>query len=121
MQPFSVKANDLDIHGLKFGDGEEIVIALHGWLDNSASFAPMLTNVLSNQTWYCIDFAGHGLSSWRSPQAHYYFIDYVDDVYAFINALNIKKVHLVGHSMGAMVAGLFASCFSEYVRSVSFI
>ncbi|WP_409425942.1 alpha/beta fold hydrolase [Pseudoalteromonas sp. RW-H-Ap-1] len=121
MQPFSVKANDLDIHGLQFGNGEEVVIALHGWLDNSASFVPMLTDVPSNQTWYCIDFAGHGLSSWRSSQAHYYFIDYVDDVYALITALKLKRVHLVGHSMGAMVAGLFASCFNEYVKSVSFI
>ncbi|TMO99458.1 acetoin dehydrogenase dihydrolipoyllysine-residue acetyltransferase subunit [Pseudoalteromonas sp. S3260] len=121
MQPFSVKANDLDIHGIKFGDGEDVVIALHGWLDNCASFVPMLSRAAPSQTWYCIDFPGHGLSSWRSPQAHYYFIDYVDDVYALITALKLKKVHLVGHSMGAMVAGLFASCFSEYVKSVSFI
>lgn len=111
MQPFSVKANDLDIHGLKFGDGEEVVIALHGWLDNSASFAPMLTDVPSNQTWYCIDFAGHGLSSWRSPQAHYYFIDYVDDVYALITALKLKKVHLVGHSMGGDGRGFICELF----------
>ena len=45
----------------------------------------------------------------------------MDDVYALITALKLKKVHLVGHSMGAMVAGLFASCFNEYVKSVSFI
>lgn len=121
MQPFSVKANGLDIHGIKCGEGEDVVIALHGWLDNCASFVPMLSDANPSQTWYCIDFAGHGLSSWRSSQAHYYFIDYVDDVYALITALKLKKVHLVGHSMGAMVAGLFASCFSEYVKSVSFI
>jgi pimeloyl-ACP methyl ester carboxylesterase len=121
VQPFNIKTNNLNIHGLKAGSGDEVVIALHGWLDNSQSFAPMLSKVNPKQTWYCIDFAGHGLSSWRSDDAHYYFVDYIDDVYQFINALGVKKVHLVGHSMGAMVAGLFASCFSEYIKTVTFI
>jgi pimeloyl-ACP methyl ester carboxylesterase len=121
MQPFDIKINNLNLHGLKVGTGDEIVIALHGWLDNSASFTPMLAQAKPQQTWYCIDFAGHGLSSWRGDDAHYYFIDYIDDVFHFIQALGAQQVHLVGHSMGAMVAGLFASCFSEYVKSVTFI
>ncbi|WP_039037373.1 alpha/beta hydrolase [Pseudoalteromonas sp. ECSMB14103] len=121
MRPFNIKTRNLDIHGLKIGSGEEVVIALHGWLDNCKSFKPMLDGQKPEQTWYCIDFSGHGLTSWRSDDAHYYFVDYIDDVYQFIEAIGADKVHLVGHSMGAMVAGLFASCFSQMVKSVNFI
>ena len=121
LQPFEIKTQNLNIRGLKKGSSDEVVIALHGWLDNSNSFTPMLNKVNPAHTWYWIDFAGHGLSDWRSSDAHYYFVDYIDDVYQLIQSLGVKKVHLVGHSMGAMVAGLFASCFSEYVLSVSFI
>jgi pimeloyl-ACP methyl ester carboxylesterase len=121
VEPINIKTEHLDLHGLKFGTGEEVVIALHGWLDNCHSFYPMLNSRLVSQTWYCIDLVGHGKSSWRSNDAHYYFVDYIDDLYQLIKALKCKKVHLVGHSMGAMIAGLFASCFSEYVKSVCFI
>ena len=121
MRPFNIQTRNLDIHGLKIGSGEEVVIALHGWLDNCKSFKPMLDGQKPEQTWYCIDFSGHGLTSWRSDDAHYYFVDYIDDVYQFIEAIGADKVHLVGHSMGAMVAGLFASCFSQMVKSVNFI
>jgi pimeloyl-ACP methyl ester carboxylesterase len=121
VRPFNIQTRNLDIHGLKIGSGEEVVIALHGWLDNCNSFKPMLDGQKPEQTWYCIDFSGHGLTSWRSDDAHYYFVDYIDDVYQFIEAIGADKVHLVGHSMGAMVAGLFASCFSQMVKSVNFI
>jgi len=121
VQPFSFQTGTQAMHGLTFGHGEEVVIALHGWLDNAHSYIPMLQNAQLNQRWYCLDFPGHGLSDWRSSDAHYYFIDYIDDVYKFIESLDVTKVHLVGHSMGAMVAGVFASCFPEKVASVNFV
>lgn len=121
MHPFSVQSGELTLHGLTFGQGEEVVIGLHGWLDNCHSFLPMLENNVLSATWYCIDFPGHGKSDWRSTDAHYYFIDYIDDIYNLIDKLGVDKVHLVGHSMGAMAAGLFASCFAEKVKSVTMI
>ena len=121
MHPFSVQSGELTLHGLTFGHGEEVVIGLHGWLDNCHSFLPMLEKSTLSATWYCIDFPGHGKSDWRSADAHYYFIDYIDDIYNLIDELKVKKIHLVGHSMGAMVAGLFASCFADKVKSVTMI
>lgn len=121
MHPFSVQSGELTLHGLTFGQGNEVVIGLHGWLDNCHSFLPMLEKSMLSATWYCIDFPGHGKSDWRGADAHYYFIDYIDDIYNLIDQLGVDKVHLVGHSMGAMAAGLFASCFGEKVKSVTMI
>lgn len=121
LQPFLIQSGTLALHGLTFGEGDEIVIGLHGWLDNCHSFIPMLKNTQLEGKWYCLDFPGHGHSDWRSGDAHYYFVDYIDDIYNFITKITDKKVHLVGHSMGAMAAGLFASCFAEKVKSVTMI
>jgi len=121
VQSFSIQSGELALHGLTFGSAKEVVIALHGWLDNCHSFLPMLDGAQLNATWYCVDFPGHGKSDWRSADAHYYFADYIDDVYNLVCQLGVDKVHLVGHSMGAMVAGLFASCFPQKVHSVTMI
>ena len=48
MQPFSFQTGTQAMHGLTFGHGEEVVIALHGWLDNAHSYIPMLQNVQLN-------------------------------------------------------------------------
>ena len=93
------------------------ILALHGWQDNSNSFLPLMEQ-LCEHNWYAIDFPGHGKSSWRNEQAHYYFVDYVDDVFNVIKQIETEKVLIVGHSMGAMVANLFAACFPERVLGV---
>ncbi|WP_404344002.1 alpha/beta fold hydrolase [Pseudoalteromonas mariniglutinosa] len=121
MQSFSVQTGRITMHGITFGTGDEVVVALHGWLDNCHSFLPMLEGAKLQQTWYCIDLPGHGLSTWRSADAHYYFIDYIDDLYNLLEQLGHQQVHLVGHSMGAMIANMFAGCFPEKVKTVSLI
>lgn len=97
------------------------IIALHGWQDNSNSFIP-LYNQLSNFNWHLVDFPGHGHSDWRDSQAHYYFVDYVNDVFNIINQISPNEpVIIIGHSMGAMVAHLFSACFPEHVAKLILI
>ena len=113
----------LGLSGQCAGNGEHLVICLHGWLDNSNSFLPMLKLVNDDDefTWLAIDLHGHGKSQWRSKDAHYYFVDYVYDLKQVIDALNIKSVMLLGHSMGAMVCNLYAACFPECVSALAMI
>lgn len=103
--------------------GEEtapVLIALHGWLDNCASFnalAPLLNR-------YCVvalDFAGHGLSDYRPAGMAYYVWDNVSDVLAVAEQLQAEQFSILGHSMGAGVAALLAACYPEKVDQLFLI
>ncbi|MDP4984747.1 alpha/beta fold hydrolase [Pseudoalteromonas tunicata] len=116
-----VKSNDLTLRGIKHGDKtQQTILALHGWQDNCHSFIPLF-NFLTEYQCYAFDFPGHGLSDWRHSSAHYYLTEYVDDVLNMIKNEIKEPIHLVGHSMGAMVATLFTACFPEKVKSLTLI
>ncbi|MFY8274833.1 alpha/beta fold hydrolase [Pseudoalteromonas sp. SSDWG2] len=127
MYSFSIKTRNLELKGLAntptpIGSHEhDIVIALHGWQDNAASFAPLMSSMPNDIPMYAFDWPGHGGSDWRGDDAHYYFVDYVDDLNQVIEQLSAKRIHLVGHSMGAMVASLFCACFADKVASLTLI
>ncbi|AWB67854.1 hypothetical protein C2869_16100 [Saccharobesus litoralis] len=98
------------------------IVLLHGWQDNAASFLPLveaITSIISVDI-YCIEFAGHGHSEHRSADAHYHFIDYVYDIQQILLALGMTDCHLVGHSMGGMVASVVAAIESN-VRTLTML
>ncbi len=93
-------------------------LALHGWLDNAASMAGLLTalNEIHPAPSLALDFPGHGFSSHTAPDHHAPFVDYLDAVLAVLDVQNWPQVDLIGHSMGGGVATLFAAAFPEKVR-----
>ncbi|OYD25275.1 alpha/beta fold hydrolase [Oceanimonas baumannii] len=90
------------------------LVALHGWLDNAASFT-LLAQLLPEVRLIAPDLAGHGRSDHRAPGQPYYIWDNVADVLALLDALKLQTVALLGHSMGASVATLLAGAFPERV------
>lgn len=95
------------------------MLALHGWLDNAHSFVPLVRQGLAPML--ALDFAGHGLSDHRPPEAATHFVDHVRDVERVAATLTPEPFDLVGHSMGAGVAALFAATFPERVRRLVLI
>ena len=93
------------------------VLALHGWLDNAASFSP-LAQLLDRLDLVALDLPGHGHSGHRPAAARYHFIDYPFDVDAALDALDWPDCHFLGHSMGASVAATFGAAAPERVRSL---
>lgn len=109
---------NITLHGIGYGDSTKpMILALHGWLDNAASFQP-LAGYLDNFYIVAIDITGHGLSSHRSQGAHYHLIDFVYDLHELVESQNWPAFLLMGHSMGGIIATLYASCFPENVEKL---
>ncbi len=90
------------------------VLALHGWLDNAASFdrlAPFLPDVHL----VALDLPGHGFSQWRPAGTHYHVIDFVADAWMAANALEWPRFSLMGHSLGAGIASFLAATVPERI------
>ncbi|WP_375058091.1 alpha/beta fold hydrolase [Zobellella sp. DQSA1] len=109
-----------EVHGrrlavMEWGDPQGIpLVALHGWLDNAASFT-LLAKLLPQVRLIAPDLAGHGLSDHRPAGQPYYIWDNLADVQALLDELGLKRVALLGHSMGAGIASLFAGAFPDRV------
>ncbi|MCA9670948.1 MAG: alpha/beta hydrolase [Myxococcales bacterium] len=84
------------------------VLALHGWLDNAASFETLAPLLPASLRVIALDLPGHGLSSHRHASAGVFFLDWVREVFAVADALSLERFSLLGHSMGAGIASLCA-------------
>ncbi len=117
---YSAAIDDLGIAYLEqASDSPYCLLMLHGWMDNAASFIPLIEQ-LPQQHCLAIDFPGHGHSKHRHE--YYHFVDYVDDVYAVINQLELDKpLLIVGHSLGALVACTFAAAFPDLLSGLVLI
>ncbi|MBI2785970.1 MAG: alpha/beta hydrolase [Legionella longbeachae] len=97
------------------------ILALHGWLDNANSFAPLAPYLKNDFYFIAADLPGHGHSSHLPEGCNYHFFDGVFIVIDILNALKIDKVHLLGHSMGACLASLVAGVVPDRFSSVLLI
>lgn len=95
------------------------ILALHGWLDNANSFAPLAGHI--NNPLFALDFPGHGHSDHRPSGTVLHFVDYVRDVVAVLDALDWQQCLLLGHSMGAGVATLVAGTFPERLCGLALV
>lgn len=121
MTEISFQLQHLRLNGQRFGDpGGPKVLALHGWLDNSASFIPLAKH-LEKIDLLAIDLIGHGRSDHRSADAHYHLPDWVQDIYELTQSLGWKEFHLLGHSLGGIIASLYAATFPEQVVTLTMI
>lgn len=78
------------------------VVLLHGYTDSSYSFARIMPLLPGDLRIFALDQRGHGRSS-KTLGSHT-MADFVADVVAFLDAMQIDRATLVGHSMGSLVA-----------------
>jgi pimeloyl-ACP methyl ester carboxylesterase len=102
------------------------VLALHGWMDNAASFdllAPALCGhpELPPLDLVALDLPGHGYSDWRAAGGGYAIADYAVDVLAAVERLQWRRFVLIGHSLGAGIATLIGGACPDRLAAAVLI
>ena len=95
---------------------EHTVLLLHGYADLAWGWKPVADAGLRGRYHLLApSLRGHGASDWIGAGAMYYFLDYVADVASLVGQCARKRLSVVGHSMGGMVAAYLAGTYPERV------
>lgn len=113
----------IELAALHWGDPEApLIVAVHGWLDNAQSFAPIAP--LLCQAGYqvlAVDWPGHGHSGHRGAAASYAFLDYLHELHQLMLQLRQRPVCLLGHSMGGILAGIYLGTYPKQCQNLAVI
>ena len=113
-------AKGVKIHYLTAGEGEAVVL-IHG-LYSSAELnwrrPGVLGDLAKDHRVIALDMPGHGRSDKPEDEAAY-GLQLVEDVVLLLDHLNVKKAHVVGYSLGGMVAAKLAAKHPDRVLSVA--
>jgi pimeloyl-ACP methyl ester carboxylesterase len=103
------------VHYEVLGRGRPLVF-LHGWLGSWRYWMPTMDNLSDRFRTYAFDMWGFGDSDRNQPR--YSLEAYVAQLDLFMEELGVMKASLVGHSMGAAVALLFATMYPDRVDRI---
>lgn len=96
------------------------VLAVHGWLDNAASFDALAAHLPQCEI-VAVDLAGHGRSGHRSEGARYHYVDYLDDLLAVLDQLEWQRSVWLGHSLGGALLAFLAAALPERIERLVLI
>jgi pimeloyl-ACP methyl ester carboxylesterase len=118
-----VAVRGVRLHVRRWGRADApTLFMLHGWMDVSASFQFVVDALGGDWQVIAPDARGFGLSDWPVAErggGNYWFHEYLSDLEALLDHYApAGQVNLVGHSMGANVACLYAGARPERVRRV---
>jgi pimeloyl-ACP methyl ester carboxylesterase len=105
-------------HVTEWGDtGAPLMVYLHGWADAGSTFQFVVDEFVRD--WHVVapDWRGFGRSDCDCES--YWFPDYLADLNEWLETYSPEApVLLVGHSMGANIASLYAGAMPERVRAL---
>jgi pimeloyl-ACP methyl ester carboxylesterase len=92
---------------------------MHGWLDNAATFDPLMQLLPEHLSFLVIDLPGHGFSSHYPRGSMYHYTEDLLTIRHIINRhFKWKNVTLMGHSMGSMLSFMYAAFYPLEVKKV---
>ena len=97
------------------GKGTAVVL-LHGFLENKLMWKAFIPELSKRNRVITIDLLGHGATECLGYI--HTMEDQADMVQSILQELKIRKVVLIGHSMGGYIALAFAELYAENVKGI---
>jgi pimeloyl-ACP methyl ester carboxylesterase len=110
-------ATGIRLHYTEAGDpSAPPVLLLHGYSDSAFSYSPIMPLLAEQAHLFALDQRGHGQSD--RPLSGYSMPDFAADVIAFMDALQLPQIILIGHSMGSLIAQEVAIAAPERITGL---
>jgi pimeloyl-ACP methyl ester carboxylesterase len=113
-----INVNGIELHYLEWGEASNPpIIMLHGIGRIAHSFSHIADHFADDYHVMAVDMRGHGDSGW-SPDGAYFVRDYVSDIEAMAEEMDLQNIVIWGNSTGGRVAQMFAGMQSDRMAAV---
>ena len=99
---------------VRWGGKGSVVLLIHGYAENSDSWAPLAADLTKDHTVVVPDLRGIGKSS--KPESGYDKKTQAKDMRAVVTALGYDKTFVVAHDIGNMVAYAYTAMYPDKVE-----
>jgi pimeloyl-ACP methyl ester carboxylesterase len=110
------EVNGIKMHYLIAGTGDPVLL-LHGYAQTSHMWRPLITELAKTHTVIAPDLRGFGGTT--KPEGGYDKKTMAQDVHALAASLGHKRVGVVGHDIGLMVAYAYAAQYPTEVDRIA--
>jgi pimeloyl-ACP methyl ester carboxylesterase len=114
----TISANGLELSYRIDGDGPETLVLVNGLADNKESWEAQIPAF--SERYRVISFDNRGIGDSPTPPGPYTTGDMAEDLAGLVDALGVERFHLLGVSMGGMIAQEYAIAHSDRLLSASF-
>lgn len=112
------RIRDIDVHYETHGAGEPLVL-IHGLGSSTDDWAPQLPDLARHFRVITYDVRGHGRSD--KPRGPYSVRQFADDALSLLEHLKVGPAHVLGISMGGMIAFQLAVDHPAAVKSLTIV
>ena len=110
-----LKYKGLKVNYSSVGNGTAVIL-LHGFLENKTMWKPFISKLSKQNKVITVDLLGHGKTGCLGDI--HTMEDMAESIKAVLSHLRLRRVVLIGHSMGGYVSLAFAEKFPEMVKGI---
>ena len=111
-----VKGDGITIQLAVWEGKKNQVLCVHGLTANCRCWDVIASSLAPNHNIFAIDLRGRGLSD--KPSTGYSMQHHIQDIYYVLDDLDIERIILLGHSLGAFISLAFAATYPQRTEKI---